>query len=144
MSGGDTAAVRCRGLRYVFGETLALDGVDLDVRPGEVFGLLGPNGAGKTTTIRAVTTLLPVPPGTISVFGLDVARRKMAVRRLIGYVPQLLSDGALTGRENVALFARLFDVPRRQRAARVDEVIAAVALTEAADRQVSTTSSPPA
>jgi ABC-2 type transport system ATP-binding protein len=73
------------------------------------------------------------------VFGLDVARRKMAVRRLVGYVPQLLSaDGALTGRENVALFARLFDVPRRQRAARVDEVIDAMGLADAADRPAST------
>jgi ABC-2 type transport system ATP-binding protein len=132
-------ALECRGLRYRFGETLAVDGVDLTVAPGEIFGLLGPNGAGKTTTIRAVTALLPVPPGTICVFGLDVARRKMAVRRLIGYVPQLLSaDGALTGRENVSLFARLFDVPRRQRAARVGEVIDAMGLTDAAHRPVST------
>jgi ABC-2 type transport system ATP-binding protein len=132
-------ALECRGLRYRFAETLAVDGIDLAVARGEIFGLLGPNGAGKTTTIRAITALLPVPPGTISVFGLDVARRKMAVRRLIGYVPQLLSaDGALTGRENVALFARLFDVPRRVRAARVDEVIAAMGLSDAADRTAST------
>ncbi|GAA4702105.1 ABC transporter ATP-binding protein [Phytohabitans rumicis] len=134
-----TAAVSVRGLRYVFGETVAVDGIDLDVAPGEIFGLLGPNGAGKTTTIRAVTTLLPVPRDTVSVFGLDVGRRKMAVRRLIGYVPQLLSaDGALTGRENVSLFARLYDVPRRERVARVDEAIAAMGLTEAAQRQAST------
>jgi ABC-2 type transport system ATP-binding protein len=80
-----------------------------------------------------------VPPGTISVFGLDVSRRKMAVRRLIGYVPQMLSaDGALSGRENVALFARLFDVPRRERAARVDEAITIMGLTESADRPVRT------
>jgi ABC-2 type transport system ATP-binding protein len=135
----DEYAMECHGLRYQFGETLAVDGVDLAVAPGEVFGLLGPNGAGKTTTIRAVTALLPVPPGTISVFGLDVARRKMAVRRLIGYVPQLLSaDGSLTGKENVALFARLFDVPRRLRRARVDDVIDAMGLSEAADRPAST------
>jgi ABC-2 type transport system ATP-binding protein len=132
-------ALACRGLRYQFAETLAVDGIDLAVARGEIFGLLGPNGAGKTTTIRAITALLPVRPGTISVFGLDVARRKMAVRRLIGYVPQLLSaDGALTGRENVALFARLFDVPRRLRAARVDEVISAMGLSDAADRTAST------
>jgi ABC-2 type transport system ATP-binding protein len=132
-------AVTVRGLRYRFGDTVAVDGIDLDVRPGEIFGLLGPNGAGKTTTIRALTTLLPVPPGVVRVFGLDVARRKIAVRRLIGYVPQLLSaDGALTGRENVALFARLFDVPRQERAARVAEVVDAVGLTEAADRRAKT------
>jgi ABC-2 type transport system ATP-binding protein len=135
----DGLAMRCRGLRYAFGETVAVDGVDLEVRTGEVFGLLGPNGAGKTTTIRAVTTLLPVPRGTVWVFGLDAAGRKLAVRRLVGYVPQLLSaDGALTGWENVALFARLFDVPRRERAGRVDEVIAAMGLTAAARRQART------
>jgi ABC-2 type transport system ATP-binding protein len=134
-----TDAVRCRGLRYSFGETVAVDGVDLDVQAGEIFGLLGPNGAGKTTTIRAVTTLLPVPRDTVHVFGLDVRRNKMAVRRLVGYVPQLLSaDSALTGRENVALFARLYDVPRRERKDRVDEVITAVGLEEAADRQAGT------
>lgn len=134
-----TEAVRCRGLRYSFGDTVAVGDIDLDVCSGEIFGLLGPNGAGKTTTIRAVTTLLPVRRDTISVFGLDVARRKIAVRRLIGYVPQLLSaDGALTGRENVSLFARLFDVPRRERAGRVAEVIDAMGLTEAADRQTKT------
>jgi ABC-2 type transport system ATP-binding protein len=132
-------ALECHGLRYQFGETLAVDGVDLTVARGEIFGLLGPNGAGKTTTIRAVTALLPVPPGTISVFGLDVAGRKMAVRRLIGYVPQLLSaDGSLTGRENVALFARLFDVPRRLRPTRVSEAIDAMGLGDAADRLAST------
>jgi ABC-2 type transport system ATP-binding protein len=134
-----TAAVSVRGLRYAFGDTVAVDGIDLDVAPGEIFGLLGPNGAGKTTTIRAVTTLLPVPRDTVSVFGLDVRRRKIAVRRLIGYVPQLLSaDGQLTGRENVSLFARLYDVPRRERAARVDEAIAAMGLTEAAERPAGT------
>jgi ABC-2 type transport system ATP-binding protein len=135
----EECALECRGLRYQFGETVAVDGVDLTVARGEIFGLLGPNGAGKTTTIRAITALLPVRPGTISVFGLDVARRKMAVRRLIGYVPQLLSaDGSLTGKENVALFARLFDVPRRLRRARVDEAIDAMGLSEAADRPVGT------
>ncbi|WP_370151404.1 ATP-binding cassette domain-containing protein [Streptacidiphilus sp. EB129] len=142
MSSGDqdgTAAVRCTGLSYSFGATRAVDGMDLTVRAGEVFGLLGPNGAGKTTAIRAVTTLLPVPAGMIHVFGHDTAVEKMAVRRLLGYVPQQLSaDAGLTGRENVALFARVFDVPRRERAERVAEALAAVSLTEAADRLAGT------
>ncbi len=132
-------AVRCTGVRQVFGETVAVDGIDLEVEPGEVFGLLGPNGAGKTTTIRMITTLLPAPPGAITVLGLDVATRRTSVRRLLGYVPQQLSaDGTLTGRENVALFARLFDVPRKQRAAQVDAVLDAVDLLEVADRSVKT------
>jgi ABC-2 type transport system ATP-binding protein len=137
--GAMTAAVRCRGLHYRYRDTVAVDGIDLEVRPGETFGLLGPNGAGKTTTIRALTTLLPVPARTVWVFGLDVRRNRMAVRRLIGYVPQLLSaDGALTGRENVALFARLYDVPRRERGARTAETLAAMGLTDAADRPAAT------
>ncbi|WP_051580572.1 ABC transporter ATP-binding protein [Pseudonocardia acaciae] len=140
MSAQETAqqtqtAVRCVGLYQRFGDTVAVDGLDLEVRRGEVFGLLGPNGAGKTTTIRMITTLLPAPPGAIEVFGVDVARRRTAVRRLIGYVPQQLSvDATLTGRENVGLFARLFDVPRRQRAERVAEALAAMDLTDVADR----------
>jgi ABC-2 type transport system ATP-binding protein len=94
-------AVRATGVRHRFGDTVAIDGVDFDVAAGTEFGLLGPNGAGKTTTLRMITTLLPAP------------RHKLAVRRLIGYVPQQFSaDGALSGRENMALSARLFDVPR--------------------------------
>jgi ABC-2 type transport system ATP-binding protein len=132
-------AVACTGLRYAFGNTMAVDGVDLSVGEGEVFGLLGPNGAGKTTTIRAITTLLPVPAGMVRVFGQDVARGKMAVRRMLGYVPQQLSaDGNLTGRENVSLFARVFDVRRRERVARVAQALEAVGLADAADRLAST------
>ncbi|MFF2808868.1 ATP-binding cassette domain-containing protein [Streptomyces sp. NPDC058000] len=136
-SGSD--ALTCHALRYAFGETRAVDGVDLAVHPGEVFGLLGPNGAGKTTAIRCITTLLPVPVGMVRVFGHDAARERMAVRRLLGYVPQQLSaDAGLTGRENVALFARVFDVARRERAARVTQALAAVHLTDAADRLAKT------
>ena len=128
-------AVRCTELSHSFGTTRAVDGVDLEISPGEVFGLLGPNGAGKTTTLRMITTLLPTTSGRITVFGVDVARRRMAVRRLIGYVPQQLSaDGALTGRENVALFARLFDVPRASRDAEVRRALDLVGLADEADR----------
>lgn len=129
----------CRGLNYSFGETKAVDNLDLSVRAGEIFGLLGPNGAGKTTAIRCVTTLLPVPTGMVKVFGHDAAKDKMAVRRLLGYVPQQLSaDAAMTGRENVTMFARVFDVPRRERAARVAQALEIVDLTHAADRMAQT------
>ncbi|HET9258392.1 MAG TPA: ATP-binding cassette domain-containing protein, partial [Pseudonocardiaceae bacterium] len=84
-------AVRGKGIRHCFGDTVAVDRVDVDVAAGTVFGLLGPNGAGKTTMLRMITTLLPAPAGTIEVFGIDVARHKLAVRRQIGYVPQQLS-----------------------------------------------------
>ncbi|MFI6659105.1 ABC transporter ATP-binding protein [Streptomyces sp. NPDC050523] len=134
-----TEAVTCTGLSYVFGETKAVDGLDLSVEEGEVFGLLGPNGAGKTTAIRCITTLLPVPAGLVRVFGHDAAKDRMAVRRLLGYVPQQLSaDAGLTGRENVALFARVFDVSRAERAERVSQALAAVDLSDAADRLAKT------
>ncbi|MFC4122839.1 ABC transporter ATP-binding protein [Nonomuraea zeae] len=132
-------ALTCTGLRYSFGGTEAVAGVDLTVTRGEIFGLLGPNGAGKTTAIRCVTTLLPVPEGMVSVFGHDAARDKMRVRRLLGYVPQQLSaDSGLTGRENVALFARVFDVPRKERGERVARALESVGLAEAADRLAAT------
>jgi ABC-2 type transport system ATP-binding protein len=133
------AAVCCRGLRKRFGEKVAVDGIDLDVATGEVVGLLGPNGAGKTTAIRMLTTLIPADEGTLQVFGRDVARQPMAVRRSIGYVPQQLSaDATLTGRENVSLFARLFDVPRRERRQRVDEALEQMGVADAADRLAGT------
>lgn len=134
---GLAPAVACIGLRYAYGRHVAVDGVDLSVERGEIFGLLGPNGAGKTTTIRVLTTLLPCPPGMVKVFGVDVTRHQFAVRRAIGYVPQMLSaDSSLTGRENVTLFARLFDVPRHERRQRVDEAIATMGLEDAAGRLV--------
>ena len=132
-------AVECEGLTFRFGSHTAVDRVDLRVEAGEVLGLLGPNGAGKTTTIRVLTTLLPAAEGSARVFGLDVARNRMRIRRLLGYVPQMLSaDASLTGRENVALFARLFDVPRRERSIRVGEALEAMGLADAADRLAGT------
>jgi ABC-2 type transport system ATP-binding protein len=137
--GAPTPAIRCEGLEHSFGDVRALAGVSFEVASGEVFGLLGPNGAGKTTTIRVLTTLLPADRGTAAVFGLDVRRQAMAVRRVIGYVPQLLSaDAALTGYENVWLFARLFDVPRAELRRRIDEAMQLMDLEQASRRLVST------
>ncbi|HEY2670532.1 MAG TPA: ATP-binding cassette domain-containing protein [Rugosimonospora sp.] len=128
-------AVQVTGLTHRFGDHVAVDNLDLTVHKGASFGLLGPNGAGKTTTLRVLNTLYPPQTGSVNIFGLDVRTQAMAVRRLLGYVPQQLSiEGALTGRENVSWFARLFDVPRRERAERVAEVLAIVDLTDAADR----------
>ena len=136
---GNRPAVLCSGISYRFGQHLAVDQVSLRIEPGETFGLLGPNGAGKTTTIRMLTTLLKPAEGIARVFGLDTASKPMRVRRMIGYVPQLLSaDASLTGQENVELFARLFDVPRRERRQRVAEVLGAMGLDDAAGRLVKT------
>src|SRR5919198_1522252 len=136
---GMPPAIACQDLVHSFGATRALDGVSFSVAPGEIFGLLGPNGAGKTTTIRILTTLLPADAGTACVAGLDVRREAMAVRRVLGYVPQQLSaDGALTGYENVWLFARLYDVPRHERQARIQDALASMGLVEAANRLAAT------
>jgi ABC-2 type transport system ATP-binding protein len=134
-----TQAVDCVDLSYQFATHLAVDHVNLSIAPGEMYGLLGPNGAGKTTTIRMITTLLTPGTGSVRVFGIDTAARPMLVRRVIGYVPQALSaDANLTGVENVELFARLFDVPRRERKQRVASALDAMGLTEAAGRLAGT------
>ncbi|WP_300606908.1 ABC transporter ATP-binding protein [Trebonia sp.] len=134
-----THAVRCADLSYHFGTHTAVDHVDLNIAPGEMFGLLGPNGAGKTTTIRMLTTLLKPATGTVTVLGIDAVAHPMQVRRVIGYVPQMLSaDANLTGVENVQLFARLFDVPRKARKDLVDGTLRAMGLTDAANRLAGT------
>jgi ABC-2 type transport system ATP-binding protein len=127
-------AIECSHLTHRYGEFTAVDDLNLTVRAGETVGLLGPNGAGKTTVVRVLTTLTPVQDGTVAIFGLDARRATMDIRHNIGYVPQQLSiEPALTGRQNVDLFARLYDVPRKQRRARVDEALAAMQLFDVAD-----------
>ncbi|SEH87824.1 ABC-2 type transport system ATP-binding protein [Mycolicibacterium rutilum] len=129
-----TLAIDCRGLSHRYGDFTAVEDFTLQVAPGETVGLLGPNGAGKTTVVRVLTTLTPVQRGDVAVFGLDSRRHTMDIRHNIGYVPQQLSiEQALTGRQNVELFARLYDVPRRERRARVDEALSAMNLHDVAD-----------
>jgi ABC-2 type transport system ATP-binding protein len=125
------------GLTRRFGSLTAVDGLNLSVAAGEVFGLLGPNGAGKTTVIKMLTTLLPPSAGTATVAGFDIRRRPAQVRASIGYVPQLISvDGALTGYENLLFFAKLYGVLRTLRRGRIEEALEFAGLTEAAGRQV--------
>jgi ABC-2 type transport system ATP-binding protein len=132
-------AIDCRQLTYRYGQLIAVDDLTLQVRPGETMGLLGPNGAGKTTVVRMLTTLTPVQHGELYIFGMDARREALDIRRNIGYVPQQLSiEPALTGRQNVEWFARLFDAPRTDRAERVDEALDAMELREVADRPAAT------
>ena len=106
-------AIDCQHLTHRYGQFTAVDDLTLQVRCGETVGLLGPNGAGKTTVVRVLTTLTPVQSGDVHIFGLDSRRHTMDIRHNIGYVPQQLSiESALTGRQNVEWFARLYDVPR--------------------------------
>ena len=124
-------AVEVSGLRKSYktaGKTVtAVDGIDLTVADGEVFGLLGPNGAGKTTTLRILTTLLPADAGSASVAGADVRRDPALVRRRIGYVGQLGgADGSATGRENLLLAGRLYGLSAaaaRRRCAELAEIL---------------------
>jgi ABC-2 type transport system ATP-binding protein len=122
-----------------FGKFTAVNGVNLAVQPGEVFGLLGPNGAGKSTVIKMLTTLLPTTSGKATIAGFDITRQASAVRRVIGYVPQALSaDGSLTGYENLLIFAKLYDIPRSQRDRQIRDLLAFMGLQDAADRLVRT------
>ena len=101
-------AIETSGLVKTFGANRAVDGVDLAVRPGGVYGFLGPNGAGKTTTIRMLATLLRPDAGSALVFGHDVVREADAVRARVGLTGQYASvDDELTGRENLIMLARL-------------------------------------
>jgi ABC-2 type transport system ATP-binding protein len=103
-----TIAVHATGLVKTFGEFRAVDGVDLEVQPGEIFGVLGPNGAGKTTMLKMLATLLPIDAGQASVFGVDVTREPHRVRQLLGVTGQYASvDDDLTATENLWLFGRL-------------------------------------
>ncbi|MFN8520997.1 MAG: ATP-binding cassette domain-containing protein [Chloroflexota bacterium] len=132
-------ALATDGLTRAFGSLTAVDHVDLAVVEGSILGLLGSNGAGKSTTIRMLTTLLPPTSGTANVAGHDIVREPSAVRRAIGYVPQLLSaDANLTARENLLLSARLYHLPRGLRAERIADGLASVGLSGAADRLVKT------
>jgi ABC-2 type transport system ATP-binding protein len=129
--------VEIQSLTKRFGELTAVDALTLGVESGEIFGLLGPNGAGKSTAIKMLTTLLPPTGGTATVAGHGRREHPRKVRASIGYVPQLLSaDGTLTGHENLLLFAKLYDIPRRQRAIRISEAIEAAGLHDAASRLV--------
>lgn len=124
-------------LTRTFGDLVAVNDMNISIGQGEFFGLLGPNGAGKTTAIKMLITLLPPTSGTARVAGHDIRTEQGAVRRHIGYVPQLLSaDGQLTGYENLLVFARLYDVPRKEIESRVDEALEFMGLREAGDTLV--------
>jgi ABC-2 type transport system ATP-binding protein len=131
--------VRTKGLTRRFNGFVAVDSLDLEVEEKEVFGLLGPNGAGKTTTIKMLTTLLPPSGGSAQVDGRDVRSKPAEVRKIIGYVPQMLSaDGALTGRENLRLSAALYGMRSGEARDRIADALTFMGLDEFADKLVKT------
>jgi ABC-2 type transport system ATP-binding protein len=114
-----------------------VDDLTLSVDEGEIFGLLGPNGAGKSTAIKMIITILPPTSGQATVGGFDLVHHAGKIRRLIGYVPQILSaDGTLSGRENLMIFAKLYDIPRRERASRIDGSLEFMGLMDSCDKLV--------
>ncbi|GLZ15244.1 daunorubicin resistance protein DrrA family ABC transporter ATP-binding protein [Actinomadura sp. NBRC 104425] len=135
----DSYVIRAEGLRKRFGETQALDGVDLAARRGTVLGVLGPNGAGKTTAVRVLATLLKPDAGRAEVCGFDVVRDAAQVRASIGLTGQYASlDEELTGMENLVMISRLLDFGRAEARARARELLAGFRLEEAAGRAVKT------
>ena len=129
------SAVHVEGVVKRFGTTTALAGVDLDVEEATVFGLLGPNGAGKTTLVRILATLLAPDAGRAEVFGRDVVRDAAGVRELLGLTGQFAAvDELLTGRENLQMFGRLFDLSAAEARRRGDELLERFDLVDAADR----------
>jgi ABC-2 type transport system ATP-binding protein len=132
-------AIETQSLTRRFEDLVAVDHLDLRIPYGQIFGLLGPNGAGKSTAIKMLTTLLDPTSGTALVAGFDVVKSPARVRRRIGYVPQMLSaDGALTGRENLILSARLYGMPRAERDPRIADALSFMGLVEAAEKLVKT------
>jgi ABC-2 type transport system ATP-binding protein len=132
-------AIEVRGLVREFkGGIRAVAGIDLEVAPGEIYGFLGPNGAGKSTTVHVLTTLLPPTAGSARVGGFDVVKQGPEVRRAIGAALQEAAlDPLLTGREHLRLQLALHGIPRAERPARTDELLARVGLRLAADRKIS-------
>jgi ABC-2 type transport system ATP-binding protein len=134
-----TDAIVVEGLVKRFGDTTALDGVDLTVSEGSVLGLLGPNGAGKTTVVRILTTLLRADAGRAQVLGLDVVRDAAAVRASIGLTGQYAAvDEYLTGFENLEMVGRLYHLPKAEARSRADELLSRFDLTDAAGRAAKT------
>jgi ABC-2 type transport system ATP-binding protein len=137
MSG--PTVIAARGLTKRYGKVAVVDGIDFDVAKGEIFGLLGPNGAGKTTTILMMLGLTEVSAGTISVLEHDPVREPLSVKRRVGYLPdQVGFYDNLTAYDNLVYSARLMGIPAHECAQRIDEALARVRLTDAAEKRVKT------
>ena len=131
--------IEVHGLTKRYGHTVAVDGIDLKIEAGEVFGLLGPNGSGKTTTILMLLGLTEPTSGTVSVLGFDPLRRPLQVKRRVGYLPDLVGFyDHLSARENLAYTARLIGLDSAESASRINKALDRVGLGEVARQRVST------
>ncbi len=129
--------ISARKLVKRFGDFTAVDGIDIEVAPGESFGFLGPNGAGKSSTMRMIGCVSPVTDGELRIFGLDPAKDGRRIRARMGVVPQSDQlDGELTVEENLVLYGRYFDIPRAESRRRTAELLDFVQLTDRAKSRV--------
>ena len=129
--------IHARGLTKRFDSLVAVDGIDFEVRPGEVFGFLGPNGAGKTSTMRMIGCTSPPSGGSLSVMGMNPVAQASEIKARLGVAPQIDNlDIEITVRENLEMYARYFDIPRPVMKERVDELLEFVQLTEKATSRV--------
>ena len=130
--------VTAAGLTKKYGDFVAVDGIAFEIREGECFGFLGPNGAGKTTTVRMIHCVSPVTSGTLTVAGLPAAIGNRAVRMTTGVIPQEINlDNDLTVFENLVIFARFFDIGRREAKPRIAELLRFVELEAKAGSKIS-------
>ena len=135
------SAIEVEHIVKKYGDFTAVDDVSFNVKEGEIFGLLGPNGAGKSTLIRMMTTLIPITAGYARIAGHDVAKEPNAARRMIGVIPQALtSDLDLTIEENMSIYAKLYDVPAKERQKSINELLELVDLTKWRNAQTKTLS----
>jgi ABC-2 type transport system ATP-binding protein len=133
-----TTAVNAQGLVKTFGDFHAVDGIDLEIRQGEIFGVLGPNGAGKTTMLKMLATLLTIDEGEAEIFGVDVRREPHRIRQLLGVTGQYASvDENLTATENLWLFGRLQGISSKESRANAARLLEQFGLEQAADKPIS-------
>ncbi len=137
----DEIIIRVNNLSKNFGSVQAVKNISFEIKQSEIFAFLGPNGAGKTTTIRMLITLLAPTSGDAAINGYSIIHHPAEVRKVIGYVPQMISvDGALTAQENLMLMAHLYDVPYRECNRRIKEMLAFLKLEKYARSLVRTLS----
>jgi lipooligosaccharide transport system ATP-binding protein len=130
--------VRASGLTKTYGDLVAVAGIDFEIREGECFGFLGPNGAGKTTTVRMIHCVSPVTAGTLTVGGMPAGIGNRALRKITGVIPQEINlDNDLTVEENLVIFARFFDIGRKEAKARIAELLGFVELEAKASSKIS-------